>query len=262
MEQTVPADDRGLTLGVGLFETVLALDGRLAHWDAHLDRLARGCTALGLPAPDRGLCAARAEDALALAGPATGRAAVRLSWTGGSGARGLAAPAAPEPRLLVTATAAATPPQHLSLKTVAIRRNPSSPAARMKTLNYLDNVQARAEATMAGADEALMLDPKGDLACAAAANLFWLEGARLFTPALDCGVLDGIVRAQILRLAPTLGLRAEEVHAAPARLQTSDGVFLTNSLQGAVAARSLDGAALPACDPALLQRLTAAAEAR
>lgn len=257
---TVPADDRGLTLGVGLFETVLALDGRLAHWDAHLDRLARGCAVLGLPPPDRALCIARAHEALA--GLAQGRAAVRLSWTGGSGARGLATPASPEPRLLVVAAQAAPPPQSLSLQTSAIRRNPSSPAARMKTLNYLDNVQARAEATASGADEALMLDPAGDLACAAAANLFWLEGARLLTPALDCGVLDGIVRAKILHIAPELGLAAEQVHAPPARLHASDGAFLTNSLQGAVAARSLDGAPLPACDPALLARLTAAAEAR
>jgi branched-subunit amino acid aminotransferase/4-amino-4-deoxychorismate lyase len=260
--QTVPADDRGLTLGVGLFETVLALGGRLAHWEAHLDRLARGCAALGLPAPDRALCAARAHEALARTGLEQGRAAVRLTLTGGSGARGLAAPTAPEPRLLVTTAPAAPPPASLALKTVAIRRNPTSPAARMKTLNYLDNVQARAEATSAGADEALMLDPAGDLACAAAANLFWLEGLRLCTPAPDCGVLDGIVRAEVLRLAPTLGLTAEQVHAAPARLLASDGVFLTNSLQGAVAARSLDGAPLPACDPALLARLTLAAEAR
>ncbi len=260
--QTVPADDRGLTLGVGLFETVLARDGRLAHWEPHLDRLARGCAALGLPAPDRALCAVRVHDTLAQAGLLKGRAAVRLSWTGGSGARGLAAPVAPEPRLLATAAQAAPPPQSLSLKTSAIRRNPSSPAARIKTLNYLDNVQARAEAAASGADEALMLDPVGDLACAAAANLFWLEGPSLFTPALDCGVLDGIVRAEILRIAPTFGLAVEQVHAPPARLFASDGVFLTNSLQGAVAARSLDGAPLPACDPALLARLTAVAEAR
>ncbi|HEX6859299.1 MAG TPA: aminotransferase class IV, partial [Caulobacteraceae bacterium] len=48
----IPHDDRGLTLGDGLFETILSLDGELVWLEEHLQRLAEGCAALGLPAPD------------------------------------------------------------------------------------------------------------------------------------------------------------------------------------------------------------------
>ncbi|WP_366852206.1 aminotransferase class IV, partial [Phenylobacterium sp.] len=49
----IPLDDRGFTLGYGLFETVLWAEGAPAHWDVHVERLERGCRALGLPLPDR-----------------------------------------------------------------------------------------------------------------------------------------------------------------------------------------------------------------
>jgi branched-subunit amino acid aminotransferase/4-amino-4-deoxychorismate lyase len=237
----VPADDRGLSLGVGLFETILAVDGGLALWDAHMDRLERGCGVLALPLPDRATCLELAHDALQRAGLETGRAAVRLTWTGGSGARGLAAPSPAEPRLLVAAAPSAPPPTSLALHTSTIRRNASSPTARLKTLSYLDSVLARAEATAAGADEALLLDQAGSVACAAAANIFWLEGSALCTPALSCGVLDGVVRAVAIYVAAELGMDVKEVSAPPARLFGADSVFITNSLQGCVAVHRIDG---------------------
>ena len=50
-EPGIAPDDRGFTLGHGLFETILAEGGALQHWDAHLARLTRGCAVLGMPAP-------------------------------------------------------------------------------------------------------------------------------------------------------------------------------------------------------------------
>ena len=82
----LPFDDRGLLLGDGLFETLLAVDGILVALDAHLDRLAQGCAVLGLPAPDRAEAERLMRDALA--GVAAPRAAVRLTLTAGSGGRG------------------------------------------------------------------------------------------------------------------------------------------------------------------------------
>ena len=216
---------------------------------------------LGLPAPDPGTCQAAAEAALETAGLTAGRAALRLSWTGGSGGRGLPAPQPPQPRLFATASPALPPPAGLALATAQVRRNPSSPTSRLKTLSYLDNVQARAEALAAGADEALMLDTSGDLACAAAANLFWLRDGTLFTPALDCGVLDGVVRALVLELAPVFGLEVAEVRASPDALPHSEAVFLTSSLIGAVPVPRMDGAALPVPPPRLQPLLTAIAQA-
>jgi branched-chain amino acid aminotransferase/4-amino-4-deoxychorismate lyase len=241
----IPADDRGLTLGVGLFETMLAIDGVPQFWAEHLHRLARGCARLGLPPPDANDCITGADDALSRANLMQGRAALRLTWTGGSGDRGLAGPTSPTPRLIIAASPAPTAPASVSLASVSVRRNPSSPTSRLKTLSYLDNVMARQEAVAAGADEALMLDTDGNLACAAAANLFWFRGDILCTPALDCGVLDGIIRAKILSQAQGLGMAVEEIHAPQAALAGCAGAFLTNSLLGVVPIALLDGRPLP-----------------
>lgn len=217
-----PGDDRGLLLGDGLFETMLALDGAAPHLAAHLDRMAAGCDVLGLPF-DR----AEAERLVRAALPGEGRFAVRLTLTAGSGGRGLDRPDAPVPRLFANAMAAAPVTTPATLFVAGARRNEGSPAARLKTLSYLDNVLARAEARGAGADEAVMLNNRGEVACAGAANLFWIAGERLFTPRLDCGVLAGITRARILASRPV-----EEVAAGIEALEAADAVFLTNSLIG------------------------------
>jgi branched-chain amino acid aminotransferase/4-amino-4-deoxychorismate lyase len=242
----IPPDDRGLTLGDGLFETLLARDGRLVAPGPHLERLAAGCGVLGLPAPDRAKALALMEQALSVAGLASGRAAVRLTLTAGSGGRGLDRPAAIQPRLFATAALSPRPtgPVHLTMSTV--RRNAGSPASRLKTLAYLDNVLARRDAIAAGADEAVMLNAQGELACAAAANLFWVRDGRLFTPALDCGVLAGTMRAAVMAEAERLGVLVEEARAGPEALSGAEGVFLTNSLIGVRAAASLDGRAVAA----------------
>jgi branched-chain amino acid aminotransferase/4-amino-4-deoxychorismate lyase len=226
----IPPDDRGFTLGDGVFETVLADAGRLVAFERHIARMAEGAAALGLPSPEVEAAEQSTHDALERAGLVGVRAAVRLTWTAGSGGRGLERPEPLDPRLVVTVTPvpAATGPVRLALSTV--RRNEGSPTSRHKTLAYLDNVLARRQARAAGADEAVMLNGRGELACCAAANLFWLAGDRLFTPALGCGVLAGLVRADTLACAARLGIEGLEVAAGPEALDGADAVFITNSL--------------------------------
>ena len=235
--------DRGLLLGDGLFETVLAERGRLVLFEAHADRLARGCALLGLPAPEPDALSAAALATLADAGLTGERAAVRLTWTCGDGGRGLDRPDHPKPRLLAAAALAPKPEGAASLSLAAVRRHATSPVGRVKSLSYLDNVLARREARACGADEALMLNTRDELACAAAANLFWLKDGALFTPALDCGVLDGIIRGEVLGRAAALGVACQEVHAPLDALNDAEAVFLTNSLIGVRPVRGLDGRA-------------------
>ncbi len=251
----IPMDDRGLLLGDGLFETVLAKAGELMLWDRHMDRLARGCAALGLPAPAPSTCETQAREALTAGGLADQRAAVRVTWTAGSGGRGLDRPEAPSPRLIVGAVQTPLLSSPVRLATSTVRRNPSSPTSRLKTLAYLDQVMARSQARAAGADEAVMLSTDGRVACAAAANLFWIEGRELFTPSLDCGVLDGTIRGLLIER-----LGAHEVAADPEVLARAEAVFLTSSLIGVRPASALDSAAL-ADHPLIARARAAVAEA-
>jgi branched-subunit amino acid aminotransferase/4-amino-4-deoxychorismate lyase len=232
----IPIDDRGFLLGDGLFETVLFKAGQPVLWDAHVARLIRGCAAIGLPLPDAERLRTEARRAVADRRLGAARAAVRLTWTAGSGGRGLIRPEPPTPRLAVSAAASARAEAPATVVISAIRRNARSPSARLKSVNYLDNVLARREAQEAGADEALLLNTAGHAACASAANLFWIADGRLYTPSLGCGVLDGVMRAQVIAAAPV-----EEVRANLDTLLKAEAAFLTNSLIGVRGVKVLAG---------------------
>ena len=241
----IAPDDRGFTLGDGLFETVLSEAGELVDWPAHVRRLSEGCVALGLPVPEEGRLASHARQALYAASLREVRAAVRITWTAGRAGRGLERPEELEPTLSVTAAPSPPPPPPARLVTVHLRRNETSLTSRHKTLSYVDNVMARRQAVEAGGDEALMLNTRGEVACASVANLFWVKGEVLYTPVLECGVLAGVVRARVIELAPEFGLLAREVRASRPSLGDAEAIFLTNSLMGARPVASLDGQPLP-----------------
>jgi branched-subunit amino acid aminotransferase/4-amino-4-deoxychorismate lyase len=141
---------------------------------------------------------------------------------------------------MITAAPSPTPAPSLTAVLTTPRRNALSPTSRLKALPYLDNLIAREEAHARGADEALMLDTSGHLACASVANIFLWEGERLVTPAEECGILPGVTRAAILALAERQKIDVVEDMIAPPRLAQCDGAFLTNSLIGVMPLSRLD----------------------
>lgn len=252
----LPADDRGLTLGDGLFETLLAKDGRLIHPGLHFRRLTGSAAALGLPPPPD---AERLEDiavqAVTRSGLEQGRAAVRMTLTAGSSDRGLARAPHAAPRILITASRAPEAGTPVRVVTVDVRRNPASPSSRHKTLSYIDNVMALREAQALGADEALLLNIHGRPTCAAAANIILLVDGEMVTPALSEGVLAGTTRERLLGAVPDLAARP----VSPTEALRASGLVLTNALRGVRPALAWDGRALPD-STSLAQRLRSALE--
>jgi branched-chain amino acid aminotransferase len=112
-------------------------------------------------------------------------------------------------------------------------------------LNYLNNVMAKLSARRSGADEALLLNHRGLVAEASAANVFILREGVLSTPPASDGALEGITRARVLRLSNELGISAREQSLSRYDLLTADEVFLTGSGAGIVPVHSLDGQPLP-----------------
>jgi branched-chain amino acid aminotransferase len=132
--------------------------------------------------------------------------------------------------------------QGLDLVTVSVRR----PAAdvldpRVKSLNYLNNVLAKREARLRGADEALVLNARGDIAEASVANLFCVRDATLLTPPATDGALEGITRRTVLEIARELAIPAAERTLGRFDLFACEEAFLTGSGAGLVPVRSLDG---------------------
>lgn len=243
----VAPDDRGFTLGDGLFETVRAKNGALWHLHAHLARLAAGARVLGLPLPQVDFKAA-ALTVLEKNGLSDG--VVRITLSRGSGPRGVLPPAEPHPTVLITAAPSPPPaaPARLIVARVT-RRNELSPLHAVKSLNYLDNILARQEAAAQGADDALLLNTRGRVAESTIANLFVVIGNMLLTPPVCEGALPGIMRAEVLRE------HGSEANLSEEDLAQAQEIFLTSSL-GIRSVSHLEGRELPANYP-VAERLRA-----
>lgn len=232
------AGDRGLLLGDGVFETIGVFNRVPFALAAHLSSLSAAAKELGFEVPRAAVERAIDDLLAAMTGP---HAAIRVTVSRGAGPRGLLPPA--DPRPVVLASLAPWAPtmafQPVTLATVSLRRNETSPLSRLKTLAYLDNVLALAEARRAGADDALMLNTRGAVASSAMANLFAVVDGRLVTPPVADGVRPGIMRACLIERAGAVerGLDPGEIAAAP--------LFLTNSLRLLSPVAALDGRALP-----------------
>jgi 4-amino-4-deoxychorismate lyase len=230
--EAVPADDRGLAYGDGLFETMRVHRGSMPWWDDHWARLRLGSDRLGLPLPDE----ARIRDEAAALFADGGDGVLKLLVTRGAGERGYAPLPDPLPTCVVSRHAVpAMPAQGFRLHVCEIRLAAQPALAGIKHCNRLEQVLARAEAGRAGFDEGLLLDVGGNVVGATAANLFAFIDGRWVTPAIvDCGIA-GVCRA---RLLPELDAR-ERALLRP-ELEAADAVFLCNAVRGILPVARLD----------------------
>jgi branched-chain amino acid aminotransferase len=240
----VDPSDRGLLLGDGVFETIAVFNRTTVWLEDHLERLMAGAAALGLPV-DRNIIAGGIATVLEHAPAPHG--ILRITLTRGPGVRGLAAETH-HPSLLITLAPWASKilfaPAMLS--TSSIRRNETSPASRLKTLSYIDNIIAAREAASIHCDDALFLNQRGAIASTTIANIFILRDGYIATPPTSDGVLAGIARKKLLELS-----NAEERPVTLAELLDAEAVFLTNSLRLIRPVHSLDGRPLGRNDAAL-----------
>jgi branched-chain amino acid aminotransferase len=233
-QAVVSVFDHGLLYGDGVFEGIRAYHGRVFRLQEHLDRLYRSARAIVL---DIGLSPAQMREAVleTLRANRLRDAYIRLVVTRGVGDLGLDPKKCPRPTVIIIADKIALYPeecytQGLEVNTVSTRRNSSQAVSpNIKSLNYLNNILAKIEAGLSGVKEAIMLSTEGYVAECTGDNIFYLKGKRLVTPPTAAGALEGITRAVVLDLAPSLGFAAEERFFTPFDLHTADEVFLTGT---------------------------------
>lgn len=244
----VPADaakvsifDRGFLYGDGLFETVRIQSGRPFRWPDHLDRLKTGLrlTGIQLPSPPESLSGVITE---LLAANRCVHGVLRLTVSRGPGARGYSPQGAGPATVALTLHPRPVPPATgLRLVVSTLRLLADNPLARAKTAAKLQQIVARAEAETAGADDALLLNHRQEIAETTSSNVFWLAGATLHTPPVTTGLLPGVARSVVREIAPALGLSVQETIAPPSALESAEAVFVTNCTMGPVEVVSLHG---------------------
>lgn len=245
-EARVSVLDHGFLFGDGVFEGLRLTAAGIFRFEDHLRRLEIATRAIGLSI-EGGMDPVRSvarETALAW-GPREGY--LRLIVSRGVGALGLDPLSCPTPTIVCIAagTVRLAPDKAargIDLITSSLRR-PSGDVLdpRVKSLNYLNNILAKREANQRGADDALMLNGRGLVAEATAANIFTLTGNRLDTPTVSDGALDGVTRRTVLEIARDLGLETRERSLGRFDLFAADSVFYTGSRAGLVPIASLDG---------------------
>jgi 4-amino-4-deoxychorismate lyase len=237
------ADDAGLARGQAAFETLRVYGGRTFALGEHLDRLTASADRLDLPSVERGALEELA--ALALAASGLEDAALRFYWTGGRDGERTAtalATVTPIPEGLEAVRSAGIRVVSLELGIDhAARARSSWLLGGVKSTSYAVHVAALAEARRRGADDALLLASDGLVLEGATSNVWWAKGDLIRTPGLDLGILAGVTRSHLIRLAADLGYLVEEGGWPLAEVAGATEVFLSSSVREVVGAVELDG---------------------
>ena len=259
-EAVVSVFDSGFMLGDGVWEGLRLHQGRLAFVDRHLDRLFEGAKAIAM---DIGLSrdelTKRLYDTLDANRMSEG-VHVRLMVT-----RGVRSTPYQDPRVVVSGATVviiaeykepdpATAERGLDLFTVHVRRgDPAVQDQKINSHSKLNCILASIQATQAGADEALMLDPHGFVATCNSTHFFIVRKGELWTSSGKY-CLGGITRQLVLEIARDAGIPAIEKDFSLTDAYGADEAFVTGTFAGIVPVRQVDGRKL-ACRGPMVERL-------
>jgi branched-chain amino acid aminotransferase len=237
-QAVVSVFDHGFLYGDGVYETIRSYGSQIFMRDQHLARLRRSADAIGLtiPIPEHRWPALLHE---AMTRNDVGHeridAYLRITISRGAGDIGLDPALCQTPTVVIMTKPLQPPPAQqyqagVSLIVANTRRNlPSALSPQIKATNFLNNILAKREAIAAGAFDSILLNWESHLTECTVSNLFFVRAGRLCTPALACGLLDGITRDMLLGLAREAQIPIHEGHFGIEALTQADECFLTNT---------------------------------
>jgi branched-chain amino acid aminotransferase len=237
--------DHGFLYGDGIYETMRAYGGKLFLLKKHLARLKHSSDAISLKLPMR---LDKIGDALneSVSINKLQEAYVRLHISRGPGEIGLDPALCAAPTMVIVAKPfhdypAAYYAQGVSVAIVTTRRNhPLALPPSVKGTNFLNNILAKIEAIKAGAYEGIMLNWEGYVAEGTICNIFMVRKGVLYTPHLDTGILEGVTRDLVLRLAKRKKIPFREVMLRPKDLRASNECFITNTTMEIMPVTTID----------------------
>ena len=239
--------DHGLLYGDGVFEGIRAYNGIVFHLREHIERMQEGLriTRINITLSKQELMDAVVET---LRKNNFMDAYIRLVVTRGRGDLGLDPRKSPKPSIIIMTEPVA--PAHgreakekgISAIISSYRRDMvDGTSHELKSLNYIQSVLAKFQAIDAGTDEVVMLDHRGMVSEFHGSNLFLIKQGAVHTPTSASGILHGITRSRVLKLAEELGYDVHERDITPYELLNADEVFLTGTLAEVVPVVKIQG---------------------
>jgi branched-chain amino acid aminotransferase len=253
-DATISPLDHGLVVGDGVFETIRVYRGQPFAWTRHAKRLHVSADGIGLTAPDADELRAAADAVLAANDLVEAR--LRITVTGGPAPPGSRRAPVP-PTVVVVAFELEPTSETASVMVVPWTRNEGGALAGLKTISYAENVRALAYVEARGAHEAIFANTKGNLCEATGSNVFLVLDGVCCTPPLTAGCLNGVTRQLVLEIAPTAGIRIEEVDLPVEALRRADEAFVTSTVREIQPIATVDGVALAAAPGSITERLAA-----
>ena len=237
--------DSSVQGGDAVWEGLRLYHGRIFRLTEHLDRLRASAQALAFgPVPPDEEIIDQIRRTLAANGMRDG-VHIRLTLT-----RGVKLTSGMDPRLnssgptlivLAEFKAPVYDAAGITLITASVRRPaPDCLDPKIHHNNLLPSILAKIEANVAGADDAVMLDPRGFIAETNATHLFMVIRGTLATPT-TASCPEGITRAAVLELAASAGLRCQEGDYTLPQLYTAEEAFVTGTMGGLAPVVRVDG---------------------
>lgn len=237
----IPATDRGLQYGDGLFETIAVVASSPCLWERHYKRLKHGGSRLGIEIPSASTLLKEIQQEIGTAE----KGVIKLIVTRGEGARGYAPSKNSMPNRVVQFSPWPEYPTEFQTNGVkarvcSTRLGANQALAGIKHLNRLEQVIARSEWDDPTMKEGLMLDARGRVIEGTMSNIFMLKDGTLHTPDLTESGVAGVMRGLVLDIAQEQGLDINIGHLPLSEVLYADSLMLTNSLIGIWPVKSLD----------------------
>ena len=262
-QATVSVFDSGFMLGDGVWEGLRVHNGRIAFLEAHLDRLYEGAKAIAM---DIGLTrdelTSRLYETIDRNGMRNEAGVhIRLMVT-----RGIRSTPYQDPRVVISPATVVIIPEYkaplpatiergIRLFTVHVRRgDPAVQDQKLNSHSKLNCITACIQATQAGADEALMLDPHGFVATCNSTHFFIVRKGEVWTSSGDY-CLGGITRANVIRICRGEGIPVFEKNFSLTDVYGADEAFVTGTFAGVVPVTEVDGRQLTQGRGPMVERL-------
>jgi 4-amino-4-deoxychorismate lyase len=256
-EAVISVFDHGFLYGVALFETMRAYQERIFLFDEHYARLKSSADAYGIA------LTYSQEELLkhilaTIQANELGDAYVRVTVSSGVEGLGLIGQTYFAPSWVIMVKPIVPMSSNKSLTILQLRRSTPDTEPRAKSTSFVNNVLAKKELEKRNqADrEGIFLNREEQLVEGIVSNLFFVRQGKLYTPHTATGLLPGVTRECVLRLAQELGIPTEEGFYQVSDLLGSEEVLLTNSIQEIVPVDAIDEHKLPVTKGKITTQLT------
>jgi branched-chain amino acid aminotransferase len=253
-EGLVPAEqavvnvfDHALLYGDGIFAGIRIYHGKIFMEQQHIQRFFESAKVIRLTLPMSPEQLSRAMYDTMRANGVSGDGYIRLVVTRGVGALGISIRRTANPTIIIIVDKITLYPVevyerglHCIISSIT-RNHVNALNPRIKSLNYLNNVLAKAEAHAAGADEAIMLGIDGHVCECTGDNIFVVRNGELLTPGTWEGLLEGITRDVVMELARKRGIPVRETSLVRHDLFVAQEVFATGTAAEIVPITEISG---------------------